>query len=199
MHHGNIDRIFSLYTQPMPDLDGPWGQQVYEYTDIDGAWVKVSVKDIMTGISNNISYAESPFMAKIEHRPSNVTRAIVVPVNKTVENEPVTVTIKSTIVRKIVTSKLALMDVKTGAINYTGKYQININMTDANGNQTKVGRIRMLEGEHRKDTNPKAQHVFSVALKTMTSPPTGDVVLTFVPPKKNVKLKIKTLEFMSVE
>jgi len=199
MHHGNIDRIFSLYRQPMPDLDGPWGQQVYEYTDIDGSWVRVSVKDIMTGISNNISYGESPLMAKIAQRPSNVTRAIVVPVNKTVENEPVTVTIKSTIVRKIVTSKLALMDVKTGVINHTGKYQININMTDANGNQTKVGRIRMLEGEHRKDTNPKAQHVFSVALKTMTSPPTGDVVLTFVPPNKNVKINIKTLEFMSLE
>lgn len=199
MHHGNIDRIFSLYTQPMPDLDGPWGKQVYEYTDIDGAWVKVSVKDIMTGISNNISYAESPLMAKIAHSPSNVTRKIVVPVQKDIENDPVSVTISSTIVKKIIASKLALMDVKLGAINYTGKYQINITMKDANGVDTNVGRIRMLDGEHRKDTRPNVDHVFSVALKTITAPPTGDVTLTFVPPKKNVKLKIKTLEFMSVE
>lgn len=72
-------------------------------------------------------------------------------------------------------------------------------MKDANGVDTNVGRIRMLDGEHRKDTRPNAEHVFSVALKTITAPPTGDVVLTFVPPKKNVKLKIKTLEFMSVD
>ena len=91
------------------------------------------------------------------------------------------------------------MDVKLGAINYTGKYQININMNDANGVQTKVGRIRMLDGEHRKDTHPNAEHIFSVAMKGMTNPPTGEVVLTFVPPKKNVKIEIKTLEFMSVE
>lgn len=199
MHHGNIDRIFSLYKQPMPDLDGPWGKQEYQYTDIDGSWVTVSVKDIMTGISKNVSYSESQLSAKLRYTPSKVTRAIVVPVNKTVENEPVSVTINSTIVRKIITSKLALMDVKTGVINYTGKYQIDINMTNANGVQTKVGRIRMLDGEHRKDTNPNTTHKFSVALKSLTSPPTGDVVLTFVPPKKNVKINIKTIEFMSVE
>ena len=199
MHHGNIDRIFSLYNQPMPSLDGPWGQQTYEYTDIDGTWVKVSVKDIMTGISNNISYGESPLMAKIKPNSSKVTRNIVVSVNKQIENEPVTVTLNSKIIRKIITSKLALMDVKLGSINYTGKYKIDVKMTDANGVQTNVGRIRMLDGEHRKDVHPKSEHVFSVALKTITDPPTGDVVLTFVPPKKNIKINIKTLEFMSVE
>ena len=199
MHHGNIDRIFSLYTQPMPSLDGPWGQQTYQYTDIDGSWVTVSVKDIMTGISNNINYNDSPLAAKINHVPNNITRKIVIPVNKTIENEPVSVTINSTIVRKIITSKLALMDVKLGAINYTGKYQININMNDASGVQTKVGRIRMLDGEHRKDTHPKVEHIFSVALKTITSPPTGDIILTFVPPRKNIKIDIKTLDFMSIE
>jgi hypothetical protein len=199
MHHGNIDRIFSLYNQPMPSLDGPWGQQTYEYTDIDGTWVKVSVKDIMTGISNNISYGESPLMAKIKPNSSKVTRNIVVSVNKQIENEPVTVTLNSKIIRKIITSKLALMDVKLGSINYTGKYKIDIKMTDANGVQNNVGRIRMLDGEHRKDVHPKSEHVFSVALKTITAPPTGDVVITFVPPKKNVKINIKTLEFMSVE
>lgn len=199
MHHGNIDRIFSLYNQPMPSLDGPWGQQTYEYTDIDGTWVKVSVKDIMTGISDNISYGESPLMAKIKPNSSKVTRNIVVSVNKQIENEPVTVTLNSKIIRKIITSKLALMDVKLGSINYTGKYKIDIKMTDANGVQTNVGRIRMLDGEHRKDVHPKSEHVFSVALKTITDPPTGDVVLTFVPPKKNIKINIKTLEFMSVE
>jgi hypothetical protein len=183
----------------MPSLDGPWGQQTYEYTDIDGTWVKVSVKDIMTGISNNISYGESPLMAKIKPNSSKVTRNIVVSVNKQIENEPVTVTLNSKIIRKIITSKLALMDVKLGSINYTGKYKIDIKMTDANGVQTNVGRIRMLDGEHRKDVHPKSEHVFSVALKTITAPPTGDVVITFVPPKKNVKINIKTLEFMSVE
>jgi hypothetical protein len=153
----------------------------------------------MTGISNNISYDESASMTKIKSNPRKVTRNVVVSVNKTIENDPVTVTLNSTIIRKIITSKLALMDVKLGSINYTGKYKIDIKMTNANGVQTNVGRIRMLDGEHRKDTHPKTEHTFSVALKGMTNPPTGEVVLTFVPPKKNVKIDIKTLEFMSVE
>lgn len=197
MHHGNIDRIFSMYKNPMPDLDGPWGQQTYQYTDIDGSWVTVSVKEIMTGISGNISYGDSNYSGLLTStKPKKVTRSVKSTINQEITNKPVVVNVKS--VDDILKSQTALLDVTMGPITYTGKYQIDIYIKDANGVQTKVGRIRMLDGEHRKDTNPKTTHKFSIALKLMTAPPTGNIELTFVPPKNGVRMYIKNVEWMSL-
>jgi len=196
MHHGNIDRIFSMYSQPMPDLDGPWGQQTYQYTDIDGSWITVSVKDIMTGITNNISYDKKLTVTK----PMNVNRNIVVRVGKQISNEPIEVKLEGSIYKAIVNSSIALMDVTTGPITFTGKYQIDIYLTDGSGVKTNVGRIRMLDGEHRKDNkDPKTKHTFSVLLKPFKVSQNGSLTLTFVPPKNGVPIDIKTLEFMSME
>ncbi len=196
MHHCNIDRIFSMYSQPMPDLDGPWGQQTYQYTDIDGSWVTVSVKNIMTGLSNNISYDNKLTVTK----PMNMNRRIVVAVGKQISNQPVEVKLEGSIYKAIVNSSMALIDVTTGPITFTGKYQIDIQLTDGNGITTSVGRIRMLDGEHRKDNkDPKTKHTFSVLLKPVKVSQNGNLTLTFVPPKNGVPIVIKTIEFMSME
>jgi hypothetical protein len=196
MHHGNIDRIFSMYSQPMPDLDGPWGQQTYQYTDIDGSWITVSVKDIMTGLTNNISYDKKLTVTK----PMNVNRNIVVGVDKQISNAPIEVKLEGSIYKAIVNSSIALMDVTTGPITFTGKYQIDIYLTDGSGIKTNVGRIRMLDGEHRKDNkDPKTKHTFSVLLKPFKVSQNGNLTLTFIPPKNGVSIDIKTLEFMSME
>ena len=200
MHHGNIDRIFSMYKQPMPDLDGPWGQQTYQYTDIDGSWVTVSVKDIMTSLTDNISYdsSESAMLVKAT-KPTKVSKSTVTGVNLTVKNEPVSITTSSKVVKEIINSNIAILDVVTGPITYTGKYQIDLYITDESGVKTNVGRIRMLDGEHRKDTDPKTKHTFSVLLKSIKVPSTGNITLTFVPPKNGIPIFIKSVEFMSVE
>lgn len=196
MHHGNIDRIFSMYSQPMPDLDGPWGQQTYQYTDIDGSWITVSVKDIMTGLTNNISYDKKLTVTT----PMNVNRNIVVGVDKQISNAPIEVKLEGSIYKAIVNSSIALMDVTTGPITFTGKYQIDVYLTDGSGIKTNVGRIRMLDGEHRKDNkDPKTKHTFSVLLKPFKVSQNGNLTLTFVPPKNGVSIDIKTLEFMSME
>jgi len=196
MHHGNIDRIFSMYSQPMPDLDGPWGQQTYQYTDIDGSWITVSVKDIMTGITNNISYDKKLTVTK----PMNVNRNIVARVGKQISNAPIEVKLEGSIYKAIVNSSIALMDVTTGPITFTGKYQIDIYLTDGSGVKTNVGRIRMLDGENRKDNkDPKTKHTFSVLLKPFKVSQNDSLTLTFVPPKNGVPIDIKTLEFMSME
>jgi hypothetical protein len=177
-------------------LDGPWGQQTYQYTDIDGSWITVSVKDIMTGITNNISYDKKLTVTK----PMNVNRNIVVRVGKQISNEPIEVKLEGSIYKAIVNSSIALMDVTTGPITFTGKYQIDIYLTDGSGVKTNVGRIRMLDGEHRKDNkDPKTKHTFSVLLKPFKVSQNDSLTLTFVPPKNGVPIDIKTLEFMSME
>ena len=200
MHHGNIDRIFSMYKNQMPDLNGPWGKQTYQYTDIDGSWVTVSVKDIMTGITDSISYGESNSTGLLKSTaPKKITRTVRTTVNKEITNKPVEVNVSLLDnVADILKSQIALLDVTMGAITYTGKYQIDIYIKDANGEQVNVGRIRMLDGEHRKDTSPNATHKFSVLLKQIKSPPIGNIELTFVPPKNGVKMLIKNVEWMSL-
>ena len=184
----------------MPDLNGPWGKQTYQYTDIDGSWVTVSVKDIMTGITDSISYGENNSTGLLKSTaPKKITRTVKTTVNKEITNKPVEVNVSLLDnVADILKSQTALLDVTMGAITYTGKYQIDIYIKDANGEQVNVGRIRMLDGEHRKDTSPNATHKFSVLLKQIKSPPIGNIELTFVPPKNGVKMLIKNVEWMSL-
>src|SRR5260370_27582472 len=55
MHHGNIDRIWSLYQQTQPDPEGDYGKQEYTFTDLDGFPVTVTVKDIVKSMTNATS------------------------------------------------------------------------------------------------------------------------------------------------
>lgn len=196
MHHGNIDRIFSMYKQPMPDLDGPWGQQMYQYTDIDGSWVTVSVKDIMTTITNNVSYDKLLTATK----PSKVNRKISSNIGLKVEKEPVSISLKGSTYKEIFNSSIALIDVITGPITFTGKYQIDIYLTDGVGVKTNIGRIRMLDGDHRKhNKNQTLKHTFSILSKPVKVSSNGDLTLTFVPPNNGVPIYIKHADFMSME
>ena len=120
-------------------------------------------------------------------------------INQEVTNKSVVINFSSlNNINDILKSHTALLDVTMGPITYTGKYQIDILIKDANGDQVNVGRIRMLDGEHRKDTSPKATHKFSILLKQIQSPPTSNIELTFVPPKNGVKMFIKNVDWMSL-
>ena len=196
MHHGNIDRIFSMYKQPMPDLDGPWGKQTYQYTDIDGSWITVSVKDIMTTLTNNISYDNKTTLLT-STKPTKISKSVVAGVEFVVKNEPVTISISQ--YKDILKYKTVLLDITTGPITYTGKYQIDLYITD-NKTKTNIGRIRMLDGEQRKEnTDPTINHSFSVLVKPINVSTENDLQLTFVPPKNGVPISIKSLKFMAIE
>lgn len=150
MHHANIDRIFSLYKQPLPDLNGPWGKQTYTYTDVDGSSVVVSVKDIMTKM-NNVSY-QAPLEEKFKLKKPNTS---VNSISKYTLYEGDDLNLNNKISKKISLTeslvnfiksnqeKTALLEIQTGPFNFGGKLSISVTC-----NNSYVGTIRVLDGRH---------------------------------------------------
>ena len=183
MHHGNIDRIFSLYNQPMPDLDGEWGQFEYNFLDIDGSTLTLSIKDIMTK-TTNVSYAGG-FSPSVPRRLKKAVKSAEVEVNKVLGAKPLNITIPES----TISSERMILEVVTGTINNTGKYKIAVEM-----NGQTVGRVRWLDGEHRSNYK-STTHSFSVLL--VNAPNTTTIRL--VPPKKGTfDILIKSLRFTVV-
>jgi len=165
MHHANIDRIFSLYRGEMPDLDGPWGQQVYTYTDADGSDVTVSVKDIMTTLTNTVQYAvpsDNALPVPTITRKETATRPHTVgqgaSVGTTTAAAPLTLTLNTADLLE--RDAVYVLEVETGPLVRRGRARINIISTTSG---TPLGRIKLLDGDgHGFPTT--TSHAFRVVL-----------------------------------
>lgn len=209
MHHGNIDRIFSLYNQPMPDVNGPWGQQEYTYVDIDGSPVKVTVKDIMTKMTN-VKYqppSDEPVKLKSSVSITN-TKSVTIPFTGMLTSNGVVLDIpESDKLKDLINlkSNLSTLTVETGPISYTDKFKINVAI-----NGYGIGRINILDGRTA-ETNLSISHDFTMSIGIGKQSLTNDlntslsgypktVKLTLSKVKdKNFKLMIRSLTFTVVQ
>lgn len=166
MHHCNLDRIFSLYKNPMPDLNGPWGQQRYVFPDIDGTPVSVSVKDIMLW-TQNVSYqppSVEKFKLKSTISPVKQINSMTLEVNKsTIAKAGLKLTIQpGDELKKMLTDGLfnaiSMLEIETGPLTHKSRATIKIY-----ANNVYIGRIKILDGEPS-TTNPNSSHSFSVVL-----------------------------------
>lgn len=185
MHHGNIDRIWSLYKLPQPDPKGQWGKQKYEFLDVDGSIIIMSVQDIVEQC-NNVTYA-----------PSTVDI-----------QAPVTINLSSTSSKKIVIErdmrsrsvivhppkdffqhKRLLLDVQIGTISSTDKYTVKIF-----AGKKYVGKIKWMDGEHRKHwVKQEMVHTFSVLLQDI--PDTANSLILVPPRNGKLILRVKSIEY----
>lgn len=156
MHHGNIDRIFSLYRGQMPDIDGPWGQQTYTFTDADGSDVTVSVKDIMTTLTHAVEYAVPSDNAVLPTKTLNETGTLWVNVFQSLSpNHSVSLDITHTErIPDQVKDSVVLLELETGPLTRTGRSVIHAYI-----DQHYIGRIRMLDGISS-TTNHRMTHSF---------------------------------------
>jgi len=174
MHHGNIDRIWSLYKLTQPDPEGDYGKQEYTFTDLDGLPVTVKVKDIVQSM-NNISYlppqgatpaphlmkalAMAPQTAPPERSGDFVQKADVLTA------KPLTITVSASPELKPLllagadakTHSVSVLEIETGAIQYAQKFSIRlfVNKPDANRETSMkdphyAGTISALDGESRR-------------------------------------------------
>lgn len=165
MHHGNIDRIWSLYKNEMPDVNGPWGQQVYVFPDLDGTPVSVTIKDIVLWM-NTVSY-QAPSVEKtklLATRPTTSMSSVSMKVNKrTSAKAGLTVAIspneelKSTL-NKGFQGGISMLEVETGPISHKGKASIQIYV-----NKTYIGRIKIMDGDPS-TTNANVSHTFVMTI-----------------------------------
>ena len=184
MHHGCIDHVWSLYTLPQPDPKGDWGKQVYNFLDVDGSTLTLSVQDIIEK-TTNVTYAPSAVTIKPVPRPIRVIEPVTVPISTFIDTIPVTVNVPADFFEHFE----LLVDVQTGPITDTGKYAIKIY-----AGEKYLGKINWLDGEYRaKQNNKNMVHTFSTLL---TDVPKSGSSITFVPPKdSNVKVLIKSITY----
>jgi len=206
MHHGNIDRIWSLYKNEMPDPNGPWGQQEYTYTDIDGSPLKVTVKDIVTKLTNITYQPPSDEPIKLTSTVvKTIPKSVTIPVSGELTKDGLVLDISENQQLKdllSVDSKLSIFTVETGPISYAGKFNISVYVNQTNY----IGRINVLDGRVP-DTNLNAAHEFPMTIgigqQSLTNnlntslsgyPKSIKLVLSKVQ-NKNFKLNIKSLKF----
>jgi len=181
LHHANIDRIWSLYTQPQPDPAGPWGVQQYTFLDTDGSPIVQSVQNIVENTAN-VSYASSGKAFSVR-KPSKVA-ATTTAIARTMKSDPITIPVP----RALFGQGEMLLDIRTGPITHVGKYTVRIYA----GKQL-VGQLQMLDGENRlQHKSPFMTHTFSLLLTKL--PPRGSS-LTLVPPKKGFKILLKSFRY----
>lgn len=165
MHHCNLDRIFSLYKNGTPDLNGPWGQQRYVFPDLDGTPVSVSVKDIMLW-TQTVSYQQplegkAKLMAK---KPISAVESVSVTINKTTfAKSGLNLTVEPNeslkdLIRSAAEGGISLLEVETGPITHKGRAVIKVYV-----GKTYIGRIKILDGDPS-TTNPNSSHTFSMTL-----------------------------------
>jgi len=151
MHHGNIDRIWSLYKNKMPSVYGPWGDQEYTYVDIDGSPITVSVKDIVTKLSPQIEY-QRPSNERIEinsNSENKMPEMVSIPVYKVLNHGGLSIKIDDDKkLTKLINdpSIISMISIETGPISYVDKFRINIF-----NDRKYIGRISMLDGRSADD------------------------------------------------
>ena len=169
MHHANLDRIWSLYKNPMPDVNGPWGEQRYVYPDLDGSPVSVSVKDIYLW-TQTVSY-QAPslekFMLKSAISPITSSSSYTLQINKaTIAKAGLSVTVEPddnmrAVIRNGLGSAISLLEIETGRLAHAGKASIKVYV----GNKY-IGRVKILDGEPS-TTSFSASHTFTVPLGSL--------------------------------
>jgi hypothetical protein len=164
MHHGNIDRIFSLYRNPMPDLDGPWGQQVYTFPDIDGSPVTVTIKDIMTKM-NTVSYAvPSDNNLTVPTSVSTNYASVSAPINQyATVREGLSLYVRpqntlKDLISKAIDGGTSLLEIETGPVFHVGKCAIK-----AYVNGKYIGRVKIMDGDPS-TTNKTITHSFTMTV-----------------------------------
>lgn len=149
MHHGNIDRIFSLYKNPMPDLDGPWGQQAYTFPDLDGSPVTVTIKDIMTKMTSTVSYAvpsDNNLNTSVSLSPQYAS--VSVDMNHYIKAKgglTLSITPQNSLKRLIakgIQGGTSILEINTGPVFHQGKCAIK-----AYVNGKYIGRVKILDGD----------------------------------------------------
>lgn len=184
MHHANIDRIWTFYTLPQPDPNGEYGKQTYDFYDVDGSLVRMSVKDIVTSI-NNITYAPSQIDLSVSLKVNHNTVWRTVNVGKELYDKPLSIAVPE----DMFNTNMTLLDVDLGVIKYTGKYNIKI----VAGDKT-IGKISMMDGDHRRHNTDDMTHSFSVMV--LGSLKTTAIVL--LPPANGFqKIFIKSIRYKS--
>ena len=165
MHHCNLDRIFSLYKNPIPDINGPWGQQKYVFPDLNGSPVSVSVKDIMLW-TQTVSYqAPQTNKAKLgASKPLKNAASVTIPVNKsTIAKAGLSVSIEPStslknLINKGLESGTSILEIETGPISHAGRATIKVYI-----GKKYIGRIKIMDGDPS-TTNPDASHTFVMTL-----------------------------------
>jgi hypothetical protein len=182
MHHGNIDRIWTFYRQPQPDPKGDWGKQQYNFLDVDGTNFTLSIQEILEK-TTNVSYAPSEVEYKFASASLSSPKHI--DVGREIYDQNLVIKLPETFSR----GRPILIDIQTGPIRHTGKYVVKIY-----SNKKFVGKLNMLDGEHRKThTKDSMTHSFSVLMANL---PSDTREFVFVPPKHgNIKLFIKNIQY----
>jgi polyphenol oxidase len=137
LHHANIDRIWSHYQgQPESTVIGDWYRQWFNFYDLDGSLVSVSVEDTIKKM-DNVRYEHSrfwlagrePFVVKA---PSQVERTVLVAESKTLTTGPIT--LKTTEAREKL-SRLepgraaptnSLLEIEVTGLSYSGKFYVRV-------------------------------------------------------------------------
>lgn len=186
MHHGNIDRIWSLYKKEQPDPKGDWGKQEYNFLDTDGTTLTLSVQDIIEKLTN-IEYAPGQIELKTPLRAVSYTASKTVYVGKEINDQPITVNVP----KELFDHGSIVLSINTGTIDYTGRYTVKVKA----GNKV-IGKINFLDGENRETNSGKdLTHTFNLLL---TDLPKGNSI-TFVPPIRGTfKFMIKSLSYKPI-
>lgn len=166
MHHANIDRIFDLYRGEMPDLNGPWGDQTYDYTDADGSTVTVSVKEIMTEMTRGVVYATPSDNALVAGLTKQETKQYWLPVDRLLPaTAPLVLTVDTPMsVPEHANDSIVLLELETGPIVRHGRATIKVFIDNEY-----VGRVKMLDGD-APATSDTTTHTF-----VMTAHKFGDL------------------------
>jgi hypothetical protein len=173
MHHGNLDRIWSWYKQPQPDPDGPWGQQRYQFVDVDGSTVSVSVRDVvkyMTNVVYQEPKAAAPLLTAVAKQAATpqATKeksAVIVQEGGELTSKPLTLKAAPQPAnapllagaRNAAKPPLSLLEIETGPIAYTEKFTVSVylDLPGANGaggvkEANYIGRIHALDSDGRR-------------------------------------------------
>lgn len=186
MHHCNIDRIWSLYTNPQPDPKGPWGKTKYNFLDVDGSVITWSIQDIIEK-TTNVTYDHESVPVVIKRQLSTQI-PFRVNVNTMISDKPVEV-----FVNNLLSGEPVLVDILTGVIKDVNKYRINIFAKNKSSGEKEqlVGAIKWLDGEHRKHHRDEMTHTFSIMMSRL---PKNTDTLILVPPKNgSLPIQIKSL------
>jgi len=215
LHHCNIDRIWSLY-RFTPDPDGKpatncfptpealkqWADQTFEFTDIDGKTVSVTVRDTIKNM-NNVTYEESPRGSKLTVASADKAAAVrtaplLAKTTRLTNDKPGTVTVAAKAMLKDSKDvragepKSAVLEVVIGDFAYQGRFQarVFVNKEDATretplGDEHFVGSFQVLDSHSGKSERKDGKHRFFVDVS-----PTVSNFFKVAPAGKDFKLTL---------
>jgi polyphenol oxidase len=221
LHHANVDRIWSLYAYtPDPDEPPPspdncgitpaalkaWGDERFEFLDVDGKRVYVTVRDTVKNMKN-VSYTPPPEARQplAAGRPRQVPqeRSVVLSqettrlTDKAAKLAPKAAALPLPNQRDVREGKpvAAVLEIEVGDFYYSRRFQVRVfaNKPDADPNtrlddEHFVGSFQVLDSHAGPDrSKPAEKHLFYVNVSPRVSnffkvaPPGKPFTLTLVP------------------